>query len=73
MKKYDNETLRRNPPVFVNERELVIITGLCARTITNYVKAGLIPRIKINRRVLFRWKDVDAALAKLSSIGSAPS
>ena len=57
--------LRVSPPAIVNERELCYITGVCPRSIRNYVRAGFIPRIKIGRRVLFRWPQVEAALAKL--------
>jgi hypothetical protein len=57
--------IRVNPPVLLNERELAYVTGLCPRSIRNYVTAGIIPRIKIGRRVLFRWPQVEAALAKL--------
>jgi hypothetical protein len=59
--------LRINPPVLIDERELAFITGLCPRSIRNLVKAGVIPRIKIGRRVLFRWPQVEAALAKLET------
>lgn len=60
--------LRTNPPVLVDERELSFITGLCARSIRNHVRAGIIPRIKIGRRVLFRWPQVEAALARLEGV-----
>ena len=59
--------LRVNPPVLMNEHELSLVTGLCPRSIRTYVKAGIIPRIKIGRRVLFRWPQVNAALAKLEA------
>lgn len=59
--------LRANPPVLMNERELSYVTGLCPRSIRNFVNAGLITRIKLGRRVLFRWPQVEAALAKLES------
>ena len=72
MNEQNNDTLLTNPPAFLTERQLVLVTGLCARSIRNYTQAGIIPRIKIGRRVLFRWADVDAALAKLSSFGPAP-
>jgi hypothetical protein len=65
MSKTLSHDLRVNPPVLVNERELAHITGLCPRSLRNYVRAGIIPRIKIGRRVLFRWPQVEAALAKL--------
>jgi predicted DNA-binding transcriptional regulator AlpA len=72
MKNKHSDTLLTNPPAFLSEAQLVLVTGLSARSIRNYVKAGIIPRIKIGGRVLFRWADVDAALAKLSSFGPAP-
>ena len=63
--------LRTNPPVLMNERELSQVTGLCPRNIRNLVNDGIIPRIKIGRRVLFRWPQVEAALAKLETRGRA--
>ena len=57
--------LRARPPVLMNERELAYVTGLSVRTIRNKVGEGIISRIKIGRRVLFRWAAVEAALAKL--------
>lgn len=65
MSKTLSHDLRVNPPVLVSELELAHITGLCPRSLRNYVRAGIIPRIKIGRRVLFRWPQVEAALAKL--------
>lgn len=62
--------LRVRPPVLVDERELSYITGLCARSIRNHVRDGVLPRIKIGRRVLFRWPQVEAALAKLEGRAS---
>lgn len=57
--------LRVNPPVLQSERELAHTTGLSPRSIRNYVRDGLIPKITIGRRVIFRWPQVLAALAKL--------
>jgi hypothetical protein len=62
--------IRTNPPVILDERELALITGLCPRSIRTHVRAGIIPRIKIGRRVLFRWPQVEAALAKLEGRAS---
>jgi hypothetical protein len=61
--------LRTNPPTLLNERELAVVIGLCPRSIRNHVRAGLIPKISIGRRVLFRWSQVEAALAKLERSG----
>jgi hypothetical protein len=59
--------IRTNPPLLMNERELAFVTGLCPRSVRNYTRAGFIPRIKIGRRVLYRWPQVEAALARLES------
>ncbi len=57
--------LRVRPPVLLDERELSYVARISSRSIRNYVRAGILPRIKIGRRVLFRWPQVEAALAKL--------
>ena len=62
---YLSPEIRVNPPAILNQRELSFITGLCPRSIRTHVNNGIIPRIKIGRRVLFRWPQVEAALAKL--------
>ena len=63
--------LRVNPPVLQSERELAHTTGLSPRSIRNYVRDGLIPKITIGRRVIFRWPQVLAALAKLERSSAA--
>lgn len=62
-------SIRTNPPTLLNERELAVVIGLSPRSIRNLVRAGTIPRIKICRRTLFRWPQVEAALAKLEGRG----
>jgi hypothetical protein len=64
-------SLRASPPVLMNERELAFVAGLSPRFIRNQVNAGVLPRIKIGRRVLFRWPQVQAALAKLEATAAA--
>ncbi len=56
---------RNAPPAFMSERELAFVLGISVRSIRNYVARGLIPRIKIGRRVLFRWATVQSALAAM--------
>jgi excisionase family DNA binding protein len=56
---------RTNPPLYLSERDLAFVIGVSPRSIRNWVNKGLIPRIKIGRRVLFRWATVQAALEKL--------
>jgi len=60
-----SDELRVRPPVFLNERELAHVLGICPRSIRNHVRLGNIPRVKLGSRVLFRWPQVEAALAKL--------
>jgi hypothetical protein len=59
--------IRQNPPIILNHIELQVVTGMSDRALQNFVKAGLIPRIKIGRRVLYRWPQVEAALARLET------
>lgn len=59
--------LRSRPPVYMNEKELSIVTGLSSRFIRDQIKLGAISRIKIGRRVLFRWAQVEKDLQKLES------
>lgn len=59
--------LRTHPPVFMNDEELAFVTGLSKRSLRNYAKAGIIPRVEVGRRVIYRWADVEAALAKLTT------
>jgi excisionase family DNA binding protein len=61
-------TLRTNPPLIMNERELAVVLDVCVRTVRNLVRDGTIPRIKLGRRVVFRWPQVEAALAALESV-----
>lgn len=49
--------------------ELAFVLGLSTRAIHNYVARGFIPRIKLGRRVLYRWTQVHAALAKIEKAG----
>ena len=64
--------IRVHPPLLLNEKELSFITGLSPRSIRTHTSNGIIPRIKIGRRVLFRWPQVEAALAKLERSAVIP-
>lgn len=58
-------SIKSNPPTLLNARELAFILGISNRSLCNYVNRGLLPRIKLGRRVLYRWSQVESALAKI--------
>jgi len=64
-----DESIRTNPPALLSIGELAFVLGLSPRAVHNYVARGLIPRVKLGRRVLFRWTQVQASLAKLEKAG----
>lgn len=61
----DAAALRASPPQLLNFRELSVVLGVSERAVSNWVRSGILPRIKLGRRVLFRWSQIEAALAKL--------
>jgi hypothetical protein len=61
------ESLRANPPVLMNEREVADFIGICPRSVRNFTSRRLLPVIHLGRRRLFRRDAVLAALAKLES------
>jgi excisionase family DNA binding protein len=61
----DPPALRTRPPAFLSLRELAVVLGVSERGVRNWVRRGLLPRVKLGRRVLFRWTQIDEALAKL--------
>jgi excisionase family DNA binding protein len=63
----DPASLRTRPPAFLSLRELALVLGVSERGVTNWVRRGLLPRVKLGRRVLFRWTQVEHALARLES------
>jgi excisionase family DNA binding protein len=67
-KSFDN-SIRTNPPALLSISELAFVLGLSNRALHNYVARGLIPRVKLGRRVLFRWTQVQASLAKIEKAG----
>lgn len=61
------ETLRANPPVLMNEREVALFVGICPRSVRNFCARGLLPVIRLGRRRLFRRDAVLAALRAMES------
>jgi len=64
-----DSSIRINPPALLSVSELAFVLGLSRRSVDNLVAHGIIPRIKLGRRVLFRWAQVQAALAKIEQTG----
>jgi len=58
-------SLRANPPILMNEREISLFLGLSERTVRTYTGNGVIPVIRVGRRKIFRRDAVLAALKKL--------
>ena len=63
-----SEELHRTPPLIMNVDELAFVLGVSARTLRYMTADRTIPRIKIGRRVLYRWPQVEAALARLEAV-----
>ena len=65
-----NPPCRQPPPSsesfeqFINKFEVGRRTGMCPRTIDNWMKRGLLPYYKMGRSVLFRWTELEAHLAE---------
>ncbi|MFZ1072211.1 MAG: hypothetical protein WAO21_02130 [Verrucomicrobiia bacterium] len=54
-----NREALQAPEGFVGKAEVARRTGKSIRTIDSWMRDGLVPFIKLNRCVLFRWADVE--------------
>ncbi|MDA0723577.1 MAG: helix-turn-helix domain-containing protein [Verrucomicrobia bacterium] len=59
--------LRRNPPLIMNAKEVATYLGVSPRKVRGDAAAGLMPCVKLGGRVLFRLKDVNARLDRLTN------
>jgi hypothetical protein len=59
------ESIRSDPPVLMNEREVACFIGICPRSVRNFTARGLLPVIRLGRRRLYRR---DALLAALRTM-----
>jgi hypothetical protein len=57
------------PAVFINERILLTRVPVSRRTVYNWVEAGKLPCVKVNRRKLYHWPSVEAALLRMQRGG----
>jgi hypothetical protein len=64
------ESLRANPPVLMNEREVADFIGICPRSVRNFTNRRLLPVIHLGRRRLYRRDAVLAALMRLEAPSS---
>ena len=57
-------SLRNNPPLIMNAKELSAYLGISERKIRSDAAQGILPSVRIGGRVIFRLKDVDCFLEK---------
>ena len=51
--------------IILNRKQLAAYLGLCARSIQNLERRGVMPRIKLGKRTVYRLDSVLATLGKL--------
>jgi predicted site-specific integrase-resolvase len=54
---------------FLSENEILKRVPVCRKTWFNWIKAGKIPVVKISRRKLYHWGNVQAALLRMERNG----
>lgn len=54
---------------FLSENEILKRVPVCRKTLFNWVKAGKIPVVKIARKKIYSWPNVQAALLRLERNG----
>ena len=52
--------------ILMNEKEMAQLLSISWRALQEYRKRRLIPYVKLGRRVLYRWSDVERALDRLT-------
>ena len=55
----------------LSQRQLADYLGLCERSVRNLERRGVIPRIKLGKRTVYRLDSILAALARLEQEGRA--
>lgn len=63
--------LRVAPPRLLTAKEAAAVLRISERHLGNLVAAGRLPRVKLGRRVLYRWSQLEAALVKLEQEAGA--
>jgi excisionase family DNA binding protein len=67
VKDKERAEIRRNPPLIMNAKEVATYLGVSPRKVRGDATAGLIPCVKLGGRVLFRLKEVNARLDRLTN------
>lgn len=55
-------SIRFNPPLNMNAKELSAYLGISERKVRGDAAAGKIPSVRVGGRVIFRLKDIDSFL-----------
>jgi len=58
-------TATTETPGFIDEKQLLARIPISRRTAFNWIQSGKLPCVKINRRKLFHWPSVEAALLRM--------
>jgi predicted site-specific integrase-resolvase len=66
-----NQTAPASQDTFLTENEILKRVPVCRKTWFNWIKAGKIPVVKIARRKLYHWGNVQAALLRMEKNGGA--
>tara|TARA_Y100000588_G_scaffold318571_1_gene348141 strand:- start:2254 stop:2493 length:240 start_codon:yes stop_codon:yes gene_type:complete len=66
-----NQELRQNPPQIMNAKEMAIYLGISERKARADAAEGIMPSVRLGGRVLFRLKDIDACLIRMTKGGGA--
>lgn len=61
----DTAPLRTRPPYLLTAREAAEALRISPRHLADLAEEGLIPRVRLGRRVIYRWPAIELALARL--------
>ena len=63
------QTAPASQDTFLSENEILKRVPVCRKTLFNWIKAGKIPVVKIARKKIYSWPNVQAALLRLERNG----
>lgn len=61
--------LRQSPPRLLTSHEAAHVLSISHRHLGNLTRRGILPRVKLGSRVLYRWTQIEAALARIEQGG----
>lgn len=62
MQQYQSSTVERRPAGALSRKDAASYLSVSTRQLDNYAAAGLIPRIKLGAKTVYRVADLDAFL-----------